>query len=112
MAATSSGKGAEISDEELAAWVEASVDDQRPKGAGEGRRGNGRVSFQPFSFAAAVPPVPAPKPRGGGAGKEGVVMDRLRLYQQAKAEAEMGGDTSKARRYKRAIDTIEQVSTV
>lgn len=66
--------------------------------------------------------VPAPSPRRplsgnsgpvskspSGGGAVGAVSERLELYKRAVQQSEVAGESSKARRYKRSITTLEQV---
>ena len=56
------------------------------------------------------PPKPAASPRQQGGGSTGVISERLQQYQQALKQAESAREGTKARRYKRSIGTLEQVS--
>ena len=59
----------------------------------------------PDRSGASKPPQKAVS----GGGDVQVVSDRLELYRQALKQAEVAGESSKARRYKRSIATLEQV---
>lgn len=46
---------------------------------------------------------------GGGGGAVAEISERLELYRKAVQQAQAAGESSKVRRYKRSITTIEQV---
>ena len=60
------------------------------------------------SGGGAVPSRPSPGQQGGG--DVAVISERLQQYQQAVKQAESAGEGTKARRYKRSIGSLEQVS--
>ena len=66
--------------------------------------------------AGPVAAKPSPSPRGSltpevaqGDGPLQTISERTALYRQALAEAESAGDGSKVRRYKRGLETLEEM---
>ena len=66
------------------------------------------LKTNPPPAVSSTTPTSQPQQKVGGS--VGMVTERLDIYKQAIREAESAGDSGKARRYKRGLTTLEQVS--